>query len=392
MKNSKNIAIFTTDLYHGGVAESTRKLVEVLSKDNHVDLIVYDNTPVKIKTKASREIFLNLPLAANFAKTSYGKLAKIVLRPFAMIFAILYLTYYRIKYKPDVIYSMMYIPNLVNLISASIFKGITKIIISERQDPRMDLNPNKLLTKLLRYYYRKADLIHANSLGMIDAISEFYNVQRDKIYHLDNFFFLDEVREQAKIKIHQRYEHIFEKKVIVTSGRLSKQKGHWHLLYALKKLIDNGDNYNLLILGDGELKSNLKDISEKLGIVDNVFLIGNVDNPHNFIYRSNVFIFPSIWESFGNSIVEAMALSKPIISTVCKSGPGYIIGNGKYGISLGVLPSYDEGFSTIHTEKIVSAIKSLENESTYEDLAKLALLRSFDFDSQRVIEKIKRLF
>lgn len=72
--NRNRVAILTTDLYKGGVSESTRKMVSVLSEEFDVDLIVYDNTPILIKTEAKREIFLNLPLASNFAKTPFGRI------------------------------------------------------------------------------------------------------------------------------------------------------------------------------------------------------------------------------------------------------------------------------------------------------------------------------
>lgn len=396
MSHRRKIAILTTDMYKGGVAESTRKLVKVLSKQADVDLIIYDNTPVNISTQAKRTILLNLPLATNFAKTRFGRFLKKTFRPLGLLCAIIYLIFYRLKYKPDVIYSLLYIPNLANILAASAFKDKTKIIISERQDPRMDLDADSLLVKILRWAYPRADLIHANSYEMIDAIQGFYYISKSKIIHLDNFFFLNEIVSLGCEVIPIEHEFIFKDKVIISSGRLSKQKGHWHLLNALKILTDIDEDYTLVILGDGELDAELKSIAKKLGIEKRVFFLGNVDNPHKYISRSHVFVFPSIWESFGNSLVEAMALSIPVISTSCQSGPGYIIGHGKYGQDLGVLPDYskinDEVASDVAAKKIVNSIIQLIDVDIYNKYKSLGAERAKHFSCEMITNQLGIMF
>ena len=48
-------------------------------------------------------------------------------------------------------------------------------------------------------------------------------------------------------------------------------------------------------------------------------------NPYKFIKASKLFAMTSLWEGFGNTIVEAMACGSPVISVNCKSGPKEII-------------------------------------------------------------------
>nr|WP_024592441.1 glycosyltransferase [Pseudoalteromonas sp. TB13] len=392
MSKRKKIAIFTTDLYKGGVAESTRKLVETLSSRYEIDLIVYDNTPISFKTKHDRIINLNLPLSANFAKSRVGVLLKKIFRWPSVFLAILYLIYYRIKYKPEIIYSMTYVPNVVNICSSFFYKGSVKTIISERQDPRMDLKESKLMATILKLTYKFSDRIHANSKEMVSAISDFYSIPKRKIYYLDNFFYLNEIKERSLDDIEENMKPIFDKKVIITSGRLSKQKGQWFLIDALHQLSSVYDDYYLVVLGDGELKDFLSERAIELGIHDKVYFLGNVSNPHKYVGASHVFLFPSLWESFGNSIVEAMALSIPIISTECKSGPGYIIGNGEYGLSIGILPDALSGYSSSYAKKIASKIEYLRSESVYEEYSTKSLIRSKDFDAVLLENKIFNLF
>jgi len=88
----------------------------------------------------------------------------------------------------------------------------------------------------------------------------------------------------------------------------------------------------LMILGDGEERHELEELSRKLGIASDVDMPGFVDNPYKYMAHAAVFVLSSAWEGFGNVLVEAMACGCPVISTDCPSGPAEILENGKYGI------------------------------------------------------------
>ncbi|EGR3150217.1 hypothetical protein DLH81_24270, partial [Vibrio parahaemolyticus] len=148
---------------------------------------------------------------------------------------------------------------------------------------------------------------------------------------------------------------------LVNSGRLSEQKGQWHLVKIIQKLRSLGVDVELYILGDGPLKSELISLTRQCGVEDYVTFLGNVDNPHSYVSQCDVFIFTSLWESFGNTLVEAMALGLPIISTSCQSGPGEIIGKGRFGLDIGLLPYYGEDLDEKRLIDICEKIKLLIN-------------------------------
>lgn len=332
------IAVFTTDLYQGGVAESTRKIVNLLAAKHIVDLIIYDTPPIELPIDSSVRIYkLSAPLSVNFAKSKAGRMIKRSTRGIGLIYAFFYLLVYKFVCRPSHVYSLTYIPNLVNLATKTFFTN-QKVIISERQDPRMDLRGATNFAKLLKHLYPSCDRIHVNSEGMEDAVKEFYGFDNSKIFRIDNFFDLRGILEQASEAIPDSVAHIFSRPVIISSGRLSKQKGHWHLLTAFTRVKSSHPDAELVLLGDGELKNELQQLCQSLGVESSVHFFGNVSNPHRFVARSAVFVFPSIWESFGNSLLEAMAVGTPVISSSCRSGPGEIIGFGSYGIDVGVLP------------------------------------------------------
>ncbi|MDD1782449.1 glycosyltransferase [Enterovibrio sp. ZSDZ35] len=391
--NKKRITIFTTDLYQGGVAESTRKLSNFLMENHDVDLIVYDSTPVNHKVNCSRIIHFNLPLSANFCNSKFHYIYKKIFRYPALLIAIIKLVAYVKKNKPEIVYSMTYIPNIVNVLSSFFTSNKTKIILSERQDPSKDLKDGSLISMIVKWLYPYCDRVHANSFEMITAIKNFYDLPLEKIYHLDNFFCLDEIKILSEEKLETELEDMFKRnKVLITSGRLSRQKGQWHLIDFMNRINSNKELYHLVILGDGEMRDFLEVRVSDNGLSNTVHFFGNVSNPHKYISKSHAFIFPSIWESFGNSLVEAMALGIPVISTECESGPGYIIGNGKFGLSLGRVNENHKIISSMDVDTICEKVKLLDDIDIYMDYKSRSLNRSLDFDVIHLDEKICGLF
>ncbi|EGR3037811.1 glycosyltransferase, partial [Vibrio parahaemolyticus] len=291
------------------------------------------------------------------------------------------------KYKPNTVYSMTYIPNILNIVGTYFFDY--KCIVSERQDPREDLGENSIIGKLTKRLYPKADVIHANSVQMIDAIREYYKVDVKKIFHFDNFFYKNEIIKlsaSSAIKLPSKASIR-----LVNSGRLSEQKGQWHLVKIIQKLRSLGVDVELYILGDGPLKSELISLTRQCGVEDYVTFLGNVDNPHSYVSQCDVFIFTSLWESFGNTLVEAMALGLPIISTSCQSGPGEIIGKGRFGLDIGLLPYYGEDLDEQRLIDICEKIKLLINNDfeKYIALSKEGFER-YDVDNMEL--RINNLF
>lgn len=113
--------------------------------------------------------------------------------------------------------------------------------------------------------------------------------------------------------------------------RLSPEKRTDRLINAVQKLKENGYFFHAYILGQGldseEMKKNLNERE----ISDRITLMGRVDNPYPYILQSNWLLCVSERESFSLTILEAMSLKTPVITTDC-GGPGDIIERGKYGV------------------------------------------------------------
>ncbi|MCK4352705.1 glycosyltransferase [candidate division WOR-3 bacterium] len=105
------------------------------------------------------------------------------------------------------------------------------------------------------------------------------------------------------------------KKIILTIGGLVPVKGHKYLIQAMRGVVDKMPNTLCIIIGIGPLKSELKRLINKLNLGNYVKLISG--KPHlelpEWINACDVFVLPSLRESFGIVQIEAMACGKPVI-------------------------------------------------------------------------------
>ncbi|MFX0196562.1 MAG: glycosyltransferase family 4 protein [Candidatus Hodarchaeota archaeon] len=101
---------------------------------------------------------------------------------------------------------------------------------------------------------------------------------------------------------------------ILFVGRVSVEKGCDCLLRACKRIADQGKNFKLLLIGDGDIGS-FSDMAVKLGIKDRVFFAGFRQEVSNFFKESEIFVLPSRGEGLPISILEAMASGLPVIAS-----------------------------------------------------------------------------
>lgn len=119
--------------------------------------------------------------------------------------------------------------------------------------------------------------------------------------------------------------------LIIACGRLAEQKGFSYLIKAFSQ-VSEGTKANLLIIGEGVMRSQLEAQIVSLGLSDSIRLIGFQVNPYKYMAVGDVFVLSSLWEGFGNVIVEAMACGIPVVATNCPHGPGEIIQDGVNGL------------------------------------------------------------
>src|SRR5690606_8339000 len=127
---------------------------------------------------------------------------------------------------------------------------------------------------------------------------------------------------------------IFEDNVlnIISVGKLNKVKGYDRLISVMGKLKNDGINFNLIIVGEGEERENLEKIIQDNDLENKVKLIGFYVNPYKFIDKSDLFVSSSLSEGFSSVVAESIILGIPVLTTET-AGMKEILGeNNEYGI------------------------------------------------------------
>ena len=104
-------------------------------------------------------------------------------------------------------------------------------------------------------------------------------------------------------------------RVIGTVGHLSGHKGHLYLLRALPFVRQVQPRVGLAIVGEGELRTELETEAAALGLGDSVCFTGFRRDVLSLIRGFEIFAFPSTMEALGTSVLDAMALRKPVVAT-----------------------------------------------------------------------------
>lgn len=220
------------------------------------------------------------------------------------------------QYEVDVSISLLNSPNIINVLS----KYKDKTIVSVRN--LMIKSKLGLFGKLsLKYSSKKADkVVSLSELVKIDLVNN-YNIKEDKIITIYNSCDKEKLLENSKkddVKI-PKYEYV------VNVGRLSNQKGQWHLIKAFKLIHKEFPNLKLVILGEGSYRKRLEQLICDLNLEDSIYLYGYVKSPHIIIQNAKLFLFTSLYEGLGNVLLEAIACETPVISVDCPAGPKEIL-------------------------------------------------------------------
>ena len=117
--------------------------------------------------------------------------------------------------------------------------------------------------------------------------------------------------------------------VVLSVGRLSREKAHIDLLAAFKELSESKPEISskLIIVGDGPECAGLEAVSKSLGCKERVIFAGQVDDVRPFYATADVFVLPSHSEGSPNVLLEAMAANLPIAATAVGGVPEMVENN-----------------------------------------------------------------
>lgn len=116
-----------------------------------------------------------------------------------------------------------------------------------------------------------------------------------------------------------------------STASLNARKGQSRLLHAIGRLFNEGYQFHLNLVGDGDARCYYEELAHLLGISPYVHFLGFQCNPYPYMANCDVFILPSLAEGFPLVLCESLCLHRPIIATRC-SGSQDVLQNGRFGM------------------------------------------------------------
>lgn len=274
-------------------------------------------TIITLAATDSRPFFDMPPSVAVHNTGLVGESKNIMQKVWANIGRVMALRHEITAIRPHVVVSFIDSTNVLVLM-ATIGLAIP-VIISERIDPRYSV-AGAAWRLLRRLIYRRAAAVVVQTQ---DAARYF------KGWHLRRCDVMPNPVFPASRTA--RYQTREGTKLIISAGRLARQKRFDLLIRAFARLAEEYPEWEVVIVGDGPEREALARLVDSLGLNGRVRLIGTVPDLNEWLSRAELFVLASDFEGFPNVLCEALAAGLPVVATDCPSGPAEIVEEGING-------------------------------------------------------------
>lgn len=191
---------------------------------------------------------------------------------------------------------------------------------------------------LMPWLYRRTNQIVTVSKGIAHEIREYIGDAPIRIVTIYNSLDVDRLRFEAAEEVPPEYERLVaSNKVITVHCRLTRQKNIESLLTIFKSVVSTRPS-KLVVVGDGEERTELLNISRNLSLRTwsvwegkyltsdfDVYFLGFHSNAVRFVARASAFVMTSSWEGFPLALCEAILVGVTVIAADCPTGPREIL-------------------------------------------------------------------
>lgn len=286
--------------------------------------------------------------------------------------------------RPDLVFSVIDLVNLLSVYAARAAEPRPKVVLGVQTPPSIAYGSwhpvSKLILGLMPRMYPEADAVVALSKGVAEDLDALAPRTRGRVTVIHNAGVERGVREMARESLPA--DELPGGPLVVACGRLKPLKGFAHLIDALAE-VRKSVPAHLWIVGEGEQRAELERKAERLGLKGCVRLLGFQENPYRYMAAADVFALSSLFEGFGNVIVEAMACGAPVVATDCPYGPREIISDGETGLL--VEPASADSLAR-------GILRVLNDGELKRRLAANGLERARDFEAESIAGEYGELF
>ena len=358
--------LFYIDTLNGGGAEKVLR--------NLVNSMDYDRFQITVQTTYKEDVsaYLNKEVTYKYCYKNKNSISDIIFRAEAVTGLV-----YPLHIKDDYDIEVAYLESAsTKIMSGSTNKKAKKFAWVHCDLRKVTDNPTAYAEKTKSWYdkYHKVICVSEN---VQEGFRELFGNEPEAqvIYNtIDNEEIIKKAEEPLPINITKN------KLTLVMVGRLMAQKNYQRLLKSAKALSDEGFDFDLWILGEGEDRPMLeKYISDNN--LTNVKLLGFCNNPYPFIKNADLLVCSSNYEGFSTFVTEGLILGKTIVTTDC-SGMRELLGESEYGI---ITENNDDAFTDGLREM-------LRNPEKLDEYTKKARLRGQQFSKEELTAKTENLF
>lgn len=119
---------------------------------------------------------------------------------------------------------------------------------------------------------------------------------------------------------------------LLAVGRLHPHKGFDLLIQAFRMVADHVRDWDLVILGEGDNRSELQRRIDEAGLQERISMPGRVGNIGQWYEQSDLYVLSSRVEGLSNTLIESMACGLPAVAFDCDTGPREIVRDGIDGV------------------------------------------------------------
>ncbi|MEO6963791.1 MAG: glycosyltransferase [Puia sp.] len=412
----QNVLFFIFRLYGGGAERVVSNLSMAFSEQDNVKVAVYDSQEKTYPYKGDL-IRIKLPFSNDPIHNSWWQ------RVTRLIILIYKVRKIKRQHKIDVAISFAEQANIVNILTS----GRARTVISVRTLLSKELASTKKMTILahfIRLLYNRAQQIIVPSQLAAQDLRDHFGIESRKLKVIYNYIEQEKISSMTTETIDDPFLRLlFSQPVLLNVGRITPAKGQWLLFELMKKITPLHPDWKLVIIGESETEGNLKTrLLELAGHLDlrvydnaggqnasmdyDVYLLGFKANPFKYMRQSRLLVFPSVFEGFPNTVLEAMQSGLPVVVADCQAGPREILAPGSdlatravraeltaFGMLCPALPAADISIPVPPwiTEEWIYAIDRVMNENSLRDqLIRQGYARVRDFDKDTILADWKK--
>lgn len=333
------ILFILSELHSGGAEKVTITLMRLLNKntfDVHLSVI---NDTGEWRNLLPKEISVH-NLSVSRSLFSIVKLRKLIR-----------------KIEPNIIFSTLFRTHVALYLSLILGRIKPIIILRSPTSPELvmseknkKLRVGSLMRFLISRAYKSSDIVFAQTEEMKKELEFYYGLSHNKIKVFHNPIDSDYIDDNLK-NASDPFNN--DKINILSSGRLSQEKGFDVLIRAFGLVVKTNSMFMLHIIGrDVGEKNKLNKLISKLKLHNNVKLWGYQENPYRFYYFSDLYVLSSYREGMPNTVLENLYLRKPVVATKCVAVLKELIQNGKNGFLVNVGDEIEIAKSILNYKKI----------------------------------------